>query len=123
MYQTVFADLVKHEPATSGQRGNEPAGDEPSVATMAVGNITSADQVNTVLLQGRADLVAIARGHLTNPYFTLHATAAYDYRGHAWPRHYEAGRDQVFRLAEHAREDNLRMRAALRPERHAIRDD
>ncbi len=119
MYQTVFADLVKHELFGAQERD----ADAHPVAIMAVGNITSADQINTVLLQGRADLVAIARGHLTNPYFTLHAAAAYDYRGHAWPRPYESGRDQAFRLAEREREDNLRMRAALKPERHANRDD
>lgn len=127
MYQTVFADLVKHELArddstTESAEGQDRGEAARPLAIMAVGNITTADQINTVLLQGRADLVAIARGHLTNPYFTLHAAAAYDYRGHAWPRPYESGRDQAFRLAERDREDNLRMRAALKPERHANRD-
>ena len=104
MYQTPFADLVKHE--TAGP-------------TMAVGNITTPDQVNTILLQGRADLVALARTHLANPYFTHQAAAAYDYRGHPWPKQYWPGRDQALRLAEQEREENLRARLALKPQSHA----
>ncbi len=61
MFQTPFSDQIRN--------------DGP-LATMCVGNITSADQVNTILAAGRADLVALARPHLMNPYFTLHAAAA-----------------------------------------------
>ena len=104
MYQTPFADLVKHETGAH---------------TMAVGNITTPDQVNTILLQGRADLVAIARNHLSNPYFTHRAAAWYGYRDHRWPRQYETGRDQAFRLGERDREEYLRTRSALRPPSHA----
>ncbi len=107
MYQTPFADLVKHG---SG------------VATVAVGNITTPDQVNTILLQGRADLVAIARAHLTNPYFAHHAAAWYGFEGHEWPKQYWAGRDQALRLAEREREEYARDKQALRPETHAVSD-
>jgi len=47
------------------------------VATMCVGNITSADQVNTILAAGRADLVALGRPHLVDPAFTMKAAAWY----------------------------------------------
>lgn len=104
MYQTPFADLVRHE---------------ADIATMAVGNITTPDQVNTILLQGRADLVAIARHHLTNPTFTNDAAAWYDYRGHFWPKQYWPGRNQAYQLAARAREEYARMRAALKPTSHA----
>jgi anthraniloyl-CoA monooxygenase len=106
MYQTPFADAVRHE---------------TDIPTMAVGNITTPDQVNTILLQGRADLVAIARHHLTNPYFTNDAAAWYDFRGHYWAKQYWTGRDQAYRLAERNREDNQRMRMALRPDSHEVR--
>lgn len=106
MYQTPFADQVRHE---------------SDIATMAVGNITTPDQVNTILLQGRADLVAIARRHLTNPYFTNDAAAWYNYRGHFWPKQYWTGRDQAYRLAERDREDYARMRAALKPPSHEVK--
>ncbi|MCZ7679578.1 MAG: hypothetical protein M5U28_12785 [Sandaracinaceae bacterium] len=58
MYQTPFSERIKHE---------------AGIPTIAVGNITSADQVNTILLAGRADLCALARTHLEDPHFTLRA--------------------------------------------------
>ena len=103
MYQTPFADLVRHT---------------AEVATMAVGNITTPDQVNTILLQGRADLVAIARAHMTDPTFTNKAAAWYGYKGHPWPKQYWAGRDQAMRLAERERDEWLRAREALKPPSH-----
>lgn len=105
MYQTPFADTVRQE---------------VGIATMAVGNITTADQVNTILLQGRADLVALARPHLTNPYFTQQAAAWYNYRGQFWPNQYLSGRNQLYRLAEKEREEQQRMRQALRPPTHEV---
>ncbi len=108
MYQTPFADMVRME---------------TGIATMSVGNIYSADHVNTILLQGRADLVALARPHLTNPAFTAQAAAWYDYRGHEWPKQYHSGRNQAFQLAEREREEYLRIREALRPETHEVEQE
>jgi anthraniloyl-CoA monooxygenase len=56
MYQAYWADMVKNE---------------VKIPTIAVGNISSADQINTLILSGRADLCALARPHLANPSFTL----------------------------------------------------
>jgi len=61
MFQTPFSDRIRNE---LGAR------------TMAVGNIQSWDHVNTIIVSGRADLCALARPHLLDPYFTLHAAAA-----------------------------------------------
>src|SRR5258705_13027954 len=83
MYQTPFADKIRNE---------------IGLATMAVGNITSADQVNTIVVSGRADLVALARAHLADPYFTLHAAAWYQHSGQFWPQAHLQGRDQAYRL-------------------------
>lgn len=105
MYQTPFADKVRRE---------------TGIATMTVGNITSADQVNTVLLQGRADLVALARPHLSNPHFTLHAAAEYDYRAQPWPKPYLSAQPQAHRLAQQAREEWREGRLALRPPTHRV---
>src|SRR5450432_581926 len=79
MFQTPFSDQVRNE---------------ARIATMCVGNITTADQVNTILAAGRADLVALARPHLMDPNFTMRAAAQY---GIALPGpvQYQAGRDQV----------------------------
>ena len=62
MFQTPFSEQVRNE---------------ARVATMCVGNITTADQVNTILAAGRADLVALGRPHLVDPSFTMKAAAWY----------------------------------------------
>ncbi len=72
MFQVQFADQVRNE---------------AGIPTMAVGNIQTADQANTILAAGRADLVALARGHLADPYFSLHAAAASGYAA-PWPVQY-----------------------------------
>ncbi len=89
MFQTPFSDRIRNE---------------AGLATMAVGNITEADQVNGILLGGRADLVCLARPHLADPYWTLHAAVAAGDSGTDWPLPYLAGRDQMRRLAQRATE-------------------
>ena len=85
MFQTPFSDRIRNE---------------TGLATMAVGNIYEPDHVNSILMAGRADLVCLARPHLANPYWTLHAAAALGDHGATWPAPYHAGRDQLHRLAE-----------------------
>ena len=113
---------VKHEKPVYGRMFQTPFADAVRMAvgipTMSVGNIYSPDHINTILLQGRADLVALARPHLSTPFFTHQAAAWYDYRDHEWPQQYHSGRNQAFQLAEKERAEYARMRAALRPETH-----
>jgi len=85
MFQTPFSDRIRNE---------------VGVATMAVGNIYEPDHVNSILMAGRADLCCLARPHLANPYWTLHAAAALGETSVAWPQPYLNGRDQLVRLAE-----------------------
>ncbi len=85
MFQTPFSDRIRNE---------------AGIRTMAVGNIYEADHVNSILMAGRADLVCLARAHLADPYWTLHAGAAIGDRQEKWPLPYEAGRDQAWRLAD-----------------------
>jgi anthraniloyl-CoA monooxygenase len=108
MYQTPFADKIRNE---------------LGLATMAVGNITSADQVNTIVISGRADLVALARAHLADPYFALHAAAWYQHMGQFWPRPYWPGRDQAYRLAVADRAEWTAGRIATRPPSHEAKDE
>jgi anthraniloyl-CoA monooxygenase len=75
MYLAAFSDEIRHE---------------AGVPTMTVGNIQDADQANTLLAAGRADLVMLARAHLFDPYLTLHAAARYGYTGQYWPPQYLA---------------------------------
>ena len=100
MFQTPFADAIRNE---------------VGIASMAVGNITSADQVNTILAAGRADLVALARPHLADPYFTLNAAAEHGYHAVRWPEPYLSGRDQASTLRPRAREELQALRRAARP--------
>jgi anthraniloyl-CoA monooxygenase len=83
MFQTPFSDRIRNE---------------TGMATMAVGNIFEPDHVNSILMAGRADLVCLARPHLADPYWTLHAAAKLGDRGETWPAPYYAGRDQLYRL-------------------------
>ena len=101
MFQVPFSDQIRNE---------------AGLATMCVGNITSADQVNTILAAGRADLVALGRPHLANPYFTLHAAARYGVPL-TGPRQYEPGVQQLARLERAAALDldDLRRKAAPKP--------
>ena len=69
---------------------------------MAVGNIYEPDHVNSILMAGRADLVCLARPHLADPYWTLHAASRLGYDGAEWPKPYLQGRDQLRRLASRA---------------------
>ncbi|HVG05148.1 MAG TPA: hypothetical protein VM937_09430, partial [Burkholderiaceae bacterium] len=61
-------------------------------------------QINTLLLSGRADLVALARPHLADPYFTLHAAADLGYEGVTWPSQYLHGAQQLHALHRRARD-------------------
>jgi anthraniloyl-CoA monooxygenase len=76
-YQTPFADRIRHE---------------VGIPTIAVGAISSAEDVNTTILAGRADLCALGRPHLYDPYWTLHAQAQQGYRGDPWIPQYRSGR-------------------------------
>lgn len=84
MFQTPFSDRIRNE---------------TGMATMAVGNIYEPDHVNSILMAGRADLVCLARPHLADPYWTLHAAVTLGDRGVKWPDPYLPGRDQLYRLA------------------------
>ena len=77
-YQTPYADRIRNQ---------------VGIPTIAVGVISSYDDVSSIVLAGRADLCAVGRAHLYDPHWTLHAAAEQDYRGPAaeWPAPYAAG--------------------------------
>jgi anthraniloyl-CoA monooxygenase len=77
-YQTPFADAIRNQ---------------VGLATIAVGVISSYDDVNSIILAGRADLCALGRAHLWDPNWTLHAAAAQGYSGPGapWPDPWKAG--------------------------------
>ena len=91
----------------------------PKIATMAVGAITEAAQVNTILHTRRADLVAIGRPHMSNPYFAHQAAAWYGaLNKKTWARQYVSGAMQLFRDSEKSRERMLELQRKAAPGRH-----
>ena len=107
MYQAPFSDWVRNE---------------VGIATMTVGAVTTPDQVNTLLASGKADLVALARPHLSNPYFTLQASAWYQNMGQYWPPQYLSGRNQAYRNAPRERAEQIDLRLKARPASHEVKD-
>ena len=104
MYQTPFADQIRND---------------ANIATMCVGAITTADQVNTIVAAGRADLVALARPHLADPAFTLKAAAWYGAPALHCPPQYRAGHDQLYRNSARDREELTELKLKAKPKTHA----
>jgi anthraniloyl-CoA monooxygenase len=88
MYQTPFADRVRNE---------------AGIATIAVGAISEADHVNSIIAAGRADLCAVARPHLANPAWTLQEAAKIGYTALDWPVQYRSGKAQMETLIQRER--------------------
>ena len=91
MYQTPFSESIRNQ---------------VGIATMAVGAISEADHVNSIIAAGRADLCAIARPHLANPAWTLLEAAKIGYTlgiGADWPVQYLSGKNQLERNLERER--------------------
>jgi anthraniloyl-CoA monooxygenase len=88
MFQTPFADRVRNE---------------AGIATIAVGAISEADHVNSIIAAGRADLCAVARPHLANPAWTLMEAAKIGYLDLAWPKQYRSAKVQLERNLERER--------------------
>src|SRR5258705_6786333 len=104
MFQTLFP----------GQARNE-----ARVGTLWVGNTTTADQVNTILAAGRADLVALGRPHLVDPSFTLKAAAWYGAEAVFCPPQYLPGKEQIFRNSVRDRQDFDDLKIKAKPKTRA----
>ena len=92
MFQTPFSDMIRNE---------------AKVPTIAVGNITDIDQVNSIITAGRADLVSLGRPHLSDPNWTLRAAAQMGWREVEWPPQYLTGKQQLERLFERAKAEGI----------------
>ena len=89
MYQTPFSDRIRQE---------------VGIGTIAVGAIFEPDHVNSIIASGRADLCALARPHLADPFWTLHAAAQAGYKDVEWPVQYLQGKLQLERNLARAAE-------------------
>ncbi|HKI04681.1 MAG TPA: bifunctional salicylyl-CoA 5-hydroxylase/oxidoreductase [Thermoanaerobaculia bacterium] len=92
MFQTPFSDRIRNE---------------TGIPTIAVGNITEPDQVNSIIAAGRADLCALARPHLADPNWTLRAAAQLGYTAQPWPVQYLTGKEQLERNLARQRQAEL----------------
>jgi len=102
MFQTPFADQIRQE---------------AHIATMAVGAISEADHVNSIIAAGRADLCAVARPHLANPAWTLMEAAKIGYTPMVWPKQYVSAKGQMESIFQ--REKTQAASLALAPARSA----
>ncbi|HEX3944579.1 MAG TPA: FAD-dependent monooxygenase [Rhizomicrobium sp.] len=100
MYQVQFAETIRNV---------------ARINTMAVGAVTEAAQINTIIACRRADLVALARPHLIDPYFTRKAAAWYGVKNQSTPPQYLSGMAQAYREAERTREKQTELQRKAKP--------
>jgi anthraniloyl-CoA monooxygenase len=102
MFQTPYAERIRIE---------------AGIPTIAVGAITSGDQVNTIVAAGRSDFCALARPHLAQPYQTLHDAAHYGFEDQPWPVQYMGGKGQLAGLSAKDNLELAELRDAAKPPR------
>ena len=100
MYQAPFADQIRNE---------------VGIATIVAGNISSADQVNTLVAAGRTDVVALARTIMNEPQFMLNAAAHYGVEDQFWPKQYLSGKFAAKSKAEKDNTEELELRKNAKP--------
>jgi anthraniloyl-CoA monooxygenase len=100
MYQVPFADQIRNE---------------VGIATIVAGNISTADQVNTLVAAGRTDIVALARPIMNEPQFVLNAAAHYQYSDCHWPAQYMAGKFAAEALANKENAEEKELRSSAKP--------
>lgn len=112
MWQTPFAEYIKHR---------------VDIPTIAVGDITAPEQINMIIAAARADLCALARPFLNNPFFARQAAGHYGVRSVGgerlnWPTQLKSGEFQLYREAEKTNEKLLDLATKARPNRrHYVR--
>ncbi len=100
MFQAPFADQIRNE---------------VGIPTIVAGNITTADQCNTLVAAGRTDIVALGRVMMNEPQFVLNAAAHYGYNQQFWPDQYQSGKFLAEIMAEKLNQENLELRVAAKP--------
>lgn len=103
MWQTPFSDAVRNT---------------VHIPTITTGYIQDIDQINTIILNGRADLVALGRPLLLDPNFVRNAQAYEDYRASDIPKQYMTGTSHLYPLKGSERKMIEGMKKALKPESH-----
>jgi anthraniloyl-CoA monooxygenase len=100
MYQAPFADAIRNE---------------IGIPTIVAGNITTADQCNTLIAAGRTDIVALARPLMNDPHLVLTAAAHYGHDRQYWPPQYRSGKPAAEALARADAQEQRELRIAAKP--------
>lgn len=100
MFQAPFSDQIRNE---------------VGIPTIVAGNVTSADQANTLVAAGRTDIVAMGRPIMNEPHLVLSAAAHYGHRKQYWPPQYHSGKPAAEALARTDNEEMLALRHDARP--------
>jgi anthraniloyl-CoA monooxygenase len=100
MFQAPFADQIRNE---------------VGIPTIVAGNVTSADQANTLIAAGRTDIVAFGRPIMNQPHFVLMAAAHYGHTDQYWAPQYESGKFLAEALASKENDEITDLRRAAKP--------
>ncbi|MYE50221.1 MAG: Rieske 2Fe-2S domain-containing protein [Gammaproteobacteria bacterium] len=100
MFQVPYADQIRHA---------------VGIPTIVAGNITTADQANTLIAAGRTDLVALGRPLMNDPHLVLTAAARYGVSDQFWPLQYQSGRTLAETMAEQRNRELLELRREAKP--------
>ncbi|RTY93648.1 FAD-dependent monooxygenase [Flavobacterium sp. GT3R68] len=103
MWQTPFSDMVRNT---------------VHIPTITTGYIQDIDQINTILLNGKADLVALGRPLLLDPNFVRNAQAYEQFQVTDIPKQYQAGISHLYPYKASERKMVEGMKKALKPESH-----
>ena len=105
MWQTPFADAVRNT---------------VSIPTITAGYIQDIDQINTIILNGRADLVALGRPLLLDANFVRNAQAYEQLEANDIPNQYKAGMSHLYPLKATERKQVEGMKKALKPKSNKL---
>jgi anthraniloyl-CoA monooxygenase len=100
MWQTPFSDAVRNT---------------VHIPTITAGYIQDIDQINTIILNGRADLVALGRPLLLDANFVRNAQAYEQFQPNDIPNQYKNGISHLYPLQASERKQVEGMRKALKP--------
>ncbi|MEY4834035.1 MAG: dehydrogenase [Bacteroidota bacterium] len=105
MWQTPFSDAVRNT---------------VHIPTITAGYIQDIDQINTIILNGRADLVALGRPLLLDANFVRNAQAYEQFQARDIPNSYKMGISHLYPLQAAERKQAEGMKKALKPKSNKL---
>lgn len=100
MFQVPFSDMVRNT---------------VNIPTITAGSITDIDQINTIILSGKADMVALGKPLMLDPYFVRNAQAYEGVEIDDVPAAYQKGMAPLYAAEQANRKQTEKMKRALKP--------